>query len=58
MIVKKANMDWETVHMILTEKLGMIQICSEMIPKIITEQQQDEWRNVMSNLLEQVELNS
>jgi len=36
-------MNWENVCLILTEELGMRKICAKMVPRNLTEQQQDAW---------------
>jgi len=41
MIADEVNMNHETVHLILTEKLGMRKICAKMVPKNLTEQKRD-----------------
>jgi hypothetical protein len=49
------NMNLETVHMILTEELGMKKICAKMVPRNLTKQQQDSQLGVCADLLEQME---
>jgi len=34
MIADEVNMNWETVHLLLTEGLGMRKICAQMVPGI------------------------
>jgi hypothetical protein len=41
MIADEVNMNWETVHLILTEELGMRKICTKMVPRNLTEQQRN-----------------
>jgi len=41
MIADEVNMIPETVHLILTEELGMRKICDKMVPRNLTEQQRD-----------------
>ena len=41
MIADEVNMNWETVRLLLTEELGMRKIFAKMVPKNLTEQQQD-----------------
>jgi len=41
MIANEANMNPETFRLILTEELGMRKICDKMVPRNLTEQQQD-----------------
>jgi len=43
MIAGEVNMNWETIHLILTEELGMRKICVKMVPRNLTEQQLDAW---------------
>jgi hypothetical protein len=39
LIADKVNIDWETICLILTEELGMRNICAKMVPRNLTEQQ-------------------
>jgi len=41
MIVDEVNMNWETVRLILTEKLGIRKICAKMVSKNLTEHKRD-----------------
>jgi hypothetical protein len=41
MIADEVNMNWETVSLIPTEKLGMRKICAQMVPRNLTEQQRN-----------------
>jgi hypothetical protein len=41
MIAVEVNMNQETVHLILTEELGMGKICAKMVPRNLTERQRD-----------------
>ena len=41
MIADEVNMNQETVSFILTERLGMRQICAKMVPRNLREQQRD-----------------
>jgi len=41
MIADGVNLNWDTVRLILTEELGMRYICTKMVPRNLTEQQQD-----------------
>jgi hypothetical protein len=41
MIADEMNTNWETVRLILTEELGMRKICVKMVPRNLTEQQQN-----------------
>jgi hypothetical protein len=40
-IADEMNMGWETIHLILTVELGMRKLCAKMVPRNLTEQQQD-----------------
>jgi len=42
MIADEVNMSRETVHLILSEELGMRKICAKMVPRNLTEQQRIE----------------
>lgn len=46
-----------TVDLILTEDLVMREICAKMVPKNLSEQQQDAQRNLAADLLDYIELN-
>ena len=48
-------MKLETICLILTEELGMQKICAKMVPRKLTEQQQDAQLSICADLLEQVE---
>jgi len=39
MIADEVNMNWETVHLILSEELGMRKMCAKMVPRNLTKQQ-------------------
>jgi len=41
MIADEVNMNRETVRLIPTEKLGMREMCAQMVPRNLTEQQLD-----------------
>jgi hypothetical protein len=41
MVADEANMNWETVSLILTEELGMRTICTKLVSRNLTEQQRD-----------------
>jgi len=55
MIADEVNLNREAVRRILTEELGMRKVCAKMVPRNLTEQQQDVWASVYAELLEQVE---
>jgi hypothetical protein len=50
MIANEVNMNWETVHLILTEELRMRQICAKMVPRYLTEQQCDVWLSAVFDI--------
>jgi hypothetical protein len=41
MIADEVNMNRKTVHLILTDDLGMRNICAKMVPRNLTEQQRE-----------------
>ena len=41
MIADEVNMNRETVRLIPTEELGMREMCAQMVPRNLTEQQLD-----------------
>jgi len=41
MIADEVNMNRESVRLIPTEELGMRKICTQMVPRNLTEQQRD-----------------
>ena len=55
MISSELNLNHQTVHDILTEELGMQKICAKLIPKILTNEQKENRRNVCLDLLERIE---
>jgi len=55
MIGSELNLNDQTVHGILTEELGMQKICAKLVPKILTNEQKENRRNVCLDLLERVE---
>ena len=55
MIADKVNMNLETVHLILTEELRMRKICAKMLPRNLTEKQEEAQLSICADLLEQVE---
>jgi hypothetical protein len=52
MIRGELNLNHQTVHKILTEKLGMWKICAKPVPKNLTNKHKEHWRNVCLDLLE------
>ena len=55
MIADAVNVNQEAVRRILTEELGMRKICAKMVPRNLTQQQQNARVSVSAELLEQVE---
>jgi len=53
-IADKLNMSRETALLILTEELGVRKICAKMVPRNLTEQQQDARLSICADLQEQV----
>ena len=49
------NLNHQTVHEIVTFELGMHKICAKLVPKILTNQQKENRRNVCLDLLERIE---
>jgi GH24 family phage-related lysozyme (muramidase) len=50
MIADEVNMNCETVHLILSEELGMRKNCPKMVPRNLKEQQQDAWLSAVFNI--------
>jgi len=50
MFADEVNMNQETVHLILTEELGMRKICAKMVPRNLTKQQRDAWLSAVFNI--------
>ena len=55
MISSVLNLNRQTIHEILTFKLGMQKICAKLVPKILTNEQKENRRNVCLDLLELIE---
>jgi len=55
MISSVLNLNRQTVHEIMTFELGMQKICVKMVPKILTNEQKENRRNVCLELLERIE---
>jgi len=49
------NLYRQTVHEILTLELGMQKICAKLVPKILTNEQKENQRNVCLDLIERIE---
>jgi hypothetical protein len=50
MIADEANMNRETVRLILTEELGMRTICAKMVPRNPIKQQRDAWLSAVFDI--------
>jgi GH24 family phage-related lysozyme (muramidase) len=50
MIADEVNMNQETIHLILTEEVGMRKICAKMVPRNLTEQQWDALLSAVFNI--------
>ena len=55
MISSVLNLNRQTVHEILTFELGMQKICAKLVPKILTNEQKENQRNVCLDYLEHIE---
>jgi len=55
MISSKLNLNWFTVHNILTQDLGMRKVCTKMVPKKLTTEQKANQRDVCLDLLDRLE---
>ena len=57
MIGSELNLHHRTIHDILTKELGMQKICAKLVlvPKNLTNEQKENWRNVCLDLLEGIE---
>jgi len=49
------NLNRQTVHEILTFELGIQKICAKLVPKILTNEQKENRRNVCLDLLESID---
>ena len=50
MISSELNLNWFTVHQILTQDLDMRKVCAKMVPKDVTTEQKANRRNVCLDL--------
>jgi hypothetical protein len=50
MIADEVNMNRDTVRLILTEELGMRNICATMVPGNFTGQQQEVWLSAVFDI--------
>jgi hypothetical protein len=55
MISSVLNLNRQTVHEILKFELVMQKICAKLVPKILTNEQKENRRNVCLDLLERIE---
>ena len=55
MISSLLNLSGQTAHKILTFELGMQKICAKLVPKILSNEQKENRRNVCLDLLERIE---
>jgi len=55
MISSVMNLNRQTVHEILTFELDMQKICAQLVPKILTNEQKENRKNVCLDLLERIE---
>ena len=54
MICSVLNLNRQTVHEIFTFELGMQKICAKLVPKILSNEQKENRRNVCLDLLERI----
>ena len=55
MISSELNLNWFTVHQILTQGLDMRKVCTKMVPKNLMAEQKASWRDVCLDLLDRLE---
>ena len=55
MIGSELNLNHQTAHDNLTEQLGMRKICAKLVPKNLTNEQNENRRNACLNLIERIE---
>jgi len=55
MISSELNLNWFTVHQILTQDLDMRKVCAKMVPKNLTTEQKANRRDVRLDLLDHLE---
>ena len=55
MIASELNLNHTMVHQILTEELAMKKLCVKFVPKNLTIEQEDHWKNVCLHLLERIQ---
>jgi len=52
MVSSELNLNWFTVHQILTQDLDMRKVCAKMVPKNLTTEQKANWRDACLDLLD------
>jgi len=55
MIASELNFNHTTVHQILTQELAMRKVCAKIVPKNLTLEQKDNWKEVCLHLLERIQ---
>ena len=55
MMGSELNLNHQTVDEILTEEVGMQKICAKLVPKMLTNEQKENRRNVYLDLHERIE---
>ena len=55
MISSVLNLNRQTAHEIFTFELGKQKICAKLVPKILTNEQKENWRNVCLDIFERIE---
>ena len=55
MIASELNLNHITVHQMLTEELGMKNLCAKIVPKNLTIEQKDNRKDVCLHLLERIQ---
>jgi hypothetical protein len=55
MIASELNLNHQSIHNILTEKLSMRTICAKLFPKNLANEQKENRRNVCLDLIERIE---
>jgi hypothetical protein len=54
MIADMINIDKETVRQILHNNLNMNKVCAKMVPKILSQDQKDNRKNICSDILQMI----
>jgi len=55
MIASNFNLNHTTVHQILTQELAIRKLCAKIVPKNLTIEQKDNWKDVCLHLLQQMQ---